>query len=154
MIVAKHVWETVEDPLTFKNYDPEKGWPLTLGPYVLNKVTTNEAIWVRNDDWWAAKIGLKNLPAPKKVIYSYAGTEEVRRLAETVAREVERRAPELATSRWWKEERGARVFVDFNQANRDRTIAGAYSPRPLAWAPVSTPLASKWPFLSAIHQGP
>jgi len=78
MIVAKHVWETVEDPLTFKNYDPEKGWPLTLGPYVLNKVTTNEAIWVRNDDWWAAKIGLKNLPAPKKVIYSYAGTEEVR----------------------------------------------------------------------------
>ncbi len=57
-----------------------------------------------------------------------------------VARELERRLPDLVTTSWWKEERGARVFVDFNQANRDRTIAGAYSPRPLPGAPVSTPL--------------
>jgi bifunctional non-homologous end joining protein LigD len=42
---------------------------------------------------------------------------------------------------WWKEERGERVFVDFNQANRDRTIASAWSPRPLPHAPVSTPVA-------------
>ncbi|KHL01403.1 ATP-dependent DNA ligase [Sinomonas humi] len=57
-----------------------------------------------------------------------------------IARELERRMPELVTTAWWKEERGERVFVDFNQANRDRTIAGAYSPRPLPHAPVSTPL--------------
>ncbi len=77
-VVPKHIWEKVEDPLTFKNFDLEAGLPLGTGPYILHKVTTNEAIWVRNDNWWAAKIGLKKLPAPKKVIYSFAGTEEVR----------------------------------------------------------------------------
>lgn len=57
-----------------------------------------------------------------------------------IAREVERRLPDLVTTAWWKEERGAKVFVDFNQACRDRTIASAYSPRPLPGAPVSTPV--------------
>ncbi|GAB3584476.1 non-homologous end-joining DNA ligase [Calidifontibacter terrae] len=57
-----------------------------------------------------------------------------------VARELERRQPDLVTTAWWKEERGERIFVDFNQACRDRTIAGAYSPRPLPGAPVSMPL--------------
>ncbi len=57
-----------------------------------------------------------------------------------IARELERRLPDLVTTSWWKEERGERVFVDFNQACRDRTIASAYSPRPLPGAPVSTPL--------------
>ena len=52
-----------------------------------------------------------------------------------IARELERRLPDLVTSSWWKEERGERVFVDFNQACRDRTIASAYSPRPLPGAP-------------------
>jgi DNA primase len=44
------------------------------------------------------------------------------------------------TTAWWKEERGERIFVDFNQANRDRTMAGAYSPRALPGATVSTPV--------------
>lgn len=66
--------------------------------------------------------------------------KQVRLAAETVAREVERRAPELATARWWKEERGARVFVDFNQNAKDRTVASAYSVRATADARVSTPL--------------
>ena len=57
-----------------------------------------------------------------------------------VARELERRLPDLVTTAWWKEERGERVFVDFNQACRDRTIASAYSPRPLPGAPVSMPV--------------
>ena len=57
-----------------------------------------------------------------------------------IGRELERRMPELVTTAWWKEERGAKVFVDFNQANRDRTIASAYSPRPLPGAPVSMPV--------------
>ncbi|MEV0346165.1 non-homologous end-joining DNA ligase [Nonomuraea sp. NPDC050680] len=64
---------------------------------------------------------------------------EVRRAAEAVAREVERRAPEVATSRWWKEQRHG-VFVDYNQNAYDRTVASAYSVRPVADARVSTPL--------------
>ena len=63
----------------------------------------------------------------------------VRLAAQTVAREVERRAPDLATSRWWKEEREG-VFVDFNQNAFDRTVASAYSVRATADARVSTPL--------------
>ena len=65
---------------------------------------------------------------------------DVRLAAETVAREVENRAPELATSKWWKEERQG-VFVDFNQNAKDRTVASAYSVRATPDARVSTPLA-------------
>ena len=65
--------------------------------------------------------------------------DEVRRAALALAREVERRAPTLATSKWWKEERHG-VFVDYNQNAKDRTIAGAYSVRPTADARVSAPL--------------
>ncbi len=65
---------------------------------------------------------------------------DVRRAAVAVAREIERRAPELATSKWWKEERRG-VFVDYNQNAKDRTVASAYSVRPVPDARVSTPLA-------------
>src|SRR5215831_5981470 len=65
---------------------------------------------------------------------------EVRRAAVALAREVERRSPQDATSRWWKEERHG-VFVDYNQNAKDRTIASAYSVRPTPDARVSTPLA-------------
>jgi len=64
---------------------------------------------------------------------------EVRRAAVALAREVERRAPQIATSRWWKEERHG-VFLDYNQNAKDRTVASQYSVRPLADARVSTPL--------------
>jgi hypothetical protein len=64
---------------------------------------------------------------------------EVRRAALAVAREVERRAPGLATSKWWKEERHG-VFLDYNQNAKDRTIASAYSVRPTPDARVSAPL--------------
>jgi DNA ligase D-like protein (predicted polymerase) len=64
---------------------------------------------------------------------------DVRRAAVALAREVERRAPDIATSKWWKEERHG-VFVDYNQNAKDRTIASAYSIRPLPDARVSTPL--------------
>ena len=66
--------------------------------------------------------------------------DEVRRGALALAREVERRAPQLATSKWWKEERHG-VFVDYNQNAKDRTVASAYSVRPTPDARVSTPLA-------------
>ena len=65
---------------------------------------------------------------------------DVRLAAETIAREVENRAPDLATSKWWKEERHG-VFVDFNQNAKDRTVASGYSVRPTPDARVSTPLS-------------
>ncbi len=65
--------------------------------------------------------------------------DQVRRAALAVAREVERRAPELATSKWWKEERHG-VFLDYNQNAKDRTVASAWSVRPTPDARVSMPL--------------
>jgi DNA ligase D-like protein (predicted polymerase) len=65
--------------------------------------------------------------------------DQVRRSALAFAREVERRAPTLATSKWWKEERQG-VFLDYNQNAKDRTVAGAYSVRPTPDARVSAPL--------------
>ena len=64
----------------------------------------------------------------------------VRRAALAFAREVERRLPELVTTAWWKEERGERVFIDYNQNARDRTIASAYSVRARTDATVSAPV--------------
>jgi DNA ligase D-like protein (predicted polymerase) len=66
--------------------------------------------------------------------------DEVRRAALALAREVERRAPAIATSKWWKEERHG-VFVDYNQNAKDRTVAAAYSVRPKPNATVSAPLS-------------
>jgi bifunctional non-homologous end joining protein LigD len=64
---------------------------------------------------------------------------DVRRAAVAVAREIERRAPSIATSKWWKEERHG-VFVDYNQNAKDRTVASAYSVRPVRDARVSAPM--------------
>jgi DNA primase len=65
--------------------------------------------------------------------------DEVRRAALALAREVERRAPALASSKWWKEERHG-VFLDYNQNAKDRTVASAWSVRPTPDARVSMPL--------------
>jgi DNA primase len=65
---------------------------------------------------------------------------QVRRAGIALAREVERRAPDAVTTSWWKEERGKRIFIDFNQNARDRTMASAYSVRRTPIATVSTPL--------------
>ncbi len=65
---------------------------------------------------------------------------QVRHAALAVAREVERRRPDLATAKWWKEERGERVFLDYNRMARDQTIASAYSVRARPEATVSAPL--------------
>ena len=65
---------------------------------------------------------------------------QVRRAALAIARDVERRAPSIATSKWWKEERHG-VFLDYNQNAKDRTVASAYSVRPLPDARVSAPVA-------------
>ncbi|WP_045864544.1 non-homologous end-joining DNA ligase [Streptomyces sp. WMMB 714] len=74
---------------------------------------------------------------------------QVRRAAIAVGRELERRDPSRVTTKWWKEERGERIFVDYNQTARDRTIASAYSVRPNARATVSAPL--RWEELADVH---
>ncbi|MDX6309683.1 MAG: hypothetical protein QOI06_2729 [Nocardioidaceae bacterium] len=73
---------------------------------------------------------------------------DVRHCAIAFGRELERRMPSEVTTKWWKEERGARIFIDFNQNARDRTIASAYSIRPLPGAPVSTPV--RWEELDGL----
>ncbi|CCH29201.1 non-homologous end-joining DNA ligase [Actinosynnema sp. NPDC047251] len=73
---------------------------------------------------------------------------DVRHAVIALAREVERRAPDLATTSWWKEERGTKVFLDYNQAARDRTIASAWSVRGTPRATVSTPVT--WERLSTV----
>jgi bifunctional non-homologous end joining protein LigD len=74
----------------------------------------------------------------------------VRRAAVALAREVERRVPELATTSWWKEQRHG-VFIDYNQNMRDRTVASAYSARPTPDARISTPL--QWEEVADIDPG-
>jgi bifunctional non-homologous end joining protein LigD len=88
------------------------GWPKTSGSRGMH-------LWVRLVPRW--------------------GFDDVRRAALALAREVERRAPGLATSKWWKEERQG-VFIDYNQNAKDRTTASAYSVRAVPDARVSTPL--------------
>ena len=109
------------------------------------------------DDAVPAALGLKDVLAEaglgcfiktsgNRGLHVYAPVEptreflDVRHAVIAAARELERRMPDKVTTAWWKEERGRRVFLDFNQANRDRTIAGAYSPRALPHAPVSCPI--------------
>ena len=89
------------------------GWPKTSGSRGMH-------IYVRLEPRW--------------------GFDEVRRAALALAREIEKRVPKLATSKWWKEERHG-VFVDYNQNAKDRTVAAAYSVRPTPDARVSAPLA-------------
>ncbi|HVH42867.1 MAG TPA: DNA polymerase domain-containing protein [Labilithrix sp.] len=91
------------------------GWPKTSGSRGVH-------IWVRIEPRWPF--------------------EQVRRAALALAREVERRAPKIATSKWWKEERHG-VFLDYNQNARDRTTSNAYSVRPTPDARVSMPLSWK-----------
>jgi bifunctional non-homologous end joining protein LigD len=88
---------------------------------------------------WAKTSGSRGMHIYARISpdWSFA---DVRRAAVAVAREIERRAPDLATAKWWKEERHG-VFVDYNQNAKDRTVASAYSVRPLPDARVSTPLA-------------
>jgi peptide/nickel transport system substrate-binding protein len=76
-IVPKHIWEG-QDPLTFKYYDPAKGWPVGTGAYKLASISPTEFTYVRDDNWWGAKTGTFHLPEPQKLIWTWAGPEESR----------------------------------------------------------------------------
>lgn len=77
-IVPKHIWEG-KDPLTFKNYEAGKS-PVFSGPYKLTSFNSDgtEFIYDRDDNWWGAKSGFKKLPAPKRLIWTWAGSPEQR----------------------------------------------------------------------------
>ena len=75
--MPEHIWKD-QDPLTFKNYDPEKGYPLCTGPYKLAGVSPTEITWKRDDNWWGAKTGVFKLPEPETIIWTWAGPEETR----------------------------------------------------------------------------
>jgi DNA ligase D-like protein (predicted polymerase) len=87
---------------------------------------------------WPKTSGSRGMHVNVRIEHRWTFTE-VRRAALALSREVERRAPDLATSKWWKEERHG-VFLDYNQNAKDRTTCSAYSIRPLPDARVSTPL--------------
>ena len=74
-IVPEHIWKDV-DPLTFKNFDPEKGWPVFTGPYELVRAAQSEFAYDRRADWWAAKTGFASLPAAERVLFIWPGAEE------------------------------------------------------------------------------
>jgi bifunctional non-homologous end joining protein LigD len=88
---------------------------------------------------WPKTSGSRGMHVNVRIERSWS-FDQVRRAALALAREVERRAPAIATSKWWKEERHG-VFVDYNQNAKDRTVASAYSVRPKVDARVSAPIA-------------
>jgi bifunctional non-homologous end joining protein LigD len=98
---------------------------------------------------WPKTSGSRGMHVSVRIKQSWT-FDEVRRAALALAREVERRAPTLATSKWWKEERHG-VFLDYNQNAKDRTVAGAYSVRPKPDARVSAPLL--WEEIDACDPG-
>jgi bifunctional non-homologous end joining protein LigD len=98
---------------------------------------------------WPKTSGSRGIHVNVRIAPRWSFTE-VRRAALALAREVERRAPSLATSKWWKEERHG-VFLDYNQNAKDRTVAGAYSVRPTIDARVSAPVT--WDELSTCAPG-
>jgi peptide/nickel transport system substrate-binding protein len=78
-IVPEHIWAD-QDPATFTNYDPDKGWPVFSGPYLLESASETEFTYVRNDDWWGVNAGFK-LPAPEKLVWVAYGSVETRTAA-------------------------------------------------------------------------
>jgi len=98
---------------------------------------------------WPKTSGSRGIHVNVRIERRWSFTE-VRRAALALAREVERRVPALATSKWWKEERHG-VFLDYNQNAKDRTVAAAYSVRPVADARVSAPVT--WEELAACEPG-
>jgi DNA ligase D-like protein (predicted polymerase) len=116
---------------------PGVGWPQILQVALVARDVLNDF----GLTGWPKTSGSRGFHVYARIEPRWSFTD-VRRAAVALAREVERRAPDLATARWWKEERHG-VFVDYNQNAKDRTVASAYSVRPTSDARVSTPLT--WP---------
>ena len=79
-IVPEHIWKD-KDPLTFKNYDPARNWPVMTGPYLLRSASETEFVYHRDDNWWGAASGWKPLPKPERLVWVWYGPEETRTAA-------------------------------------------------------------------------
>ena len=114
---------------------PGTGWPDVIEVALEVKALLDE-LGLRS---FVKTSGSKGIHVYVRIAPRWSFTE-VRHGALAVAREIERRRPELATARWWKEERGERVFLDYNRMARDQTVASAYSVRARPTATVSAPV--------------
>jgi len=137
-----HPWPSrrrdVEHPDELRiDVDPQPGTTFADAKKVAALVheTLDELGWVA----WPKTSGNRGIHVACRIEPKW-GFKEVRRCALAFAREVERRLPHLVTTAWWKEERGEKVFIDYNQNARDRTIASAYSVRARRDATVSAPV--------------
>jgi DNA ligase D len=140
--VEFHPWHTrrfaVEQPDELRiDLDPQPGTGFDDAKKVA--VVVHEVLDELGWQGWPKTSGNRGIHIYVRIEPSY-GFKEVRRAALAFAREVERRIPSQATTAWWKEERGEKVFLDFNQNAKDRTIAAAYSVRGFPHAPVSAPV--------------
>ncbi|WP_417561657.1 non-homologous end-joining DNA ligase [Microbacterium sp.] len=140
--VVFHPWASLagdtDNPVELRiDLDPQPG--TDFADAVAVAPTLRDVLAEAGLDAWVKTSGSRGLHVfcPIEPAYEFL---DVRHAVIAVGRELARRMPEKVTVDWWKEERGARIFVDFNQANRDRTMAGAYSPRALPGATVSTPI--------------
>ena len=76
-VVPSHIWSQVDDLATFTFYDPDQGWPIYSGPYTVEKVADTRITYARNNDWWGAATGFRQLPAPLKVEFvAFEGEEQ------------------------------------------------------------------------------
>ncbi|HEY7029779.1 MAG TPA: ABC transporter substrate-binding protein [Thermomicrobiales bacterium] len=86
-IVPKHIFEG-QDPMTFKNFDLAKGWPVATGPYKLVASSAEQKVWDLRTDWWAAKTGFAQLPAPERLIF-LPGYDEAKMAQMVIANEAD-----------------------------------------------------------------
>jgi DNA ligase D-like protein (predicted polymerase) len=128
--------------------DPQPGVPFSAVRDVAGVV--NDVLGEHGLVGWPKTSGSRGIHVNIRIVARWDFLE-VRRAALALAREVERRVPHLATSKWWKEERGDRVFLDYNQNARDRTVASVYSVRNNPEARVSAPFG--WDELHAVELG-
>lgn len=128
--------------------DPQPGVPFAAVREVAH--VANEVLAEHGMEGWPKTSGSRGIHINVRIVARH-GFLEVRRAALALAREVERRLPDLATSKWWKEERGLRVLLDYNQNARDRTVASAYSVRNNPEARVSAPF--RWDELDDVELG-
>ena len=141
--VEFHPWHTrrgaVERPDELRiDLDPGPGAGLGEAKRVAGVV--HEVLTELGAIGWPKTSGSRGVHVYVRIEPEY-GFREVRRAALAFAREVERRIPQLVTTKWWKEERpDGCVFIDYNQNAKDRTIAAAYSVRGKPWGPVSAPV--------------
>src|SRR3954453_2838369 len=140
--VEFHPWHTrrfaVEQPDELRiDLDPQPGTGFAEAKRAAAVVheTLDDLGWVG----WPKTSGNRGIHVYVRIDPTH-GFREVRRAALAFAREVERRIPEQVTTAWWKEERGEKIFLDFNQNAKDRTISAAYSVRGFPHGPVSAPV--------------